>query len=76
MLKIYGKKKGNNCWLLTINGKETAPFDKESDVDDIIAMEDELNNRSKNVVSDSVVDHSANIYPTSDSLLEHINRYR
>lgn len=34
----YGKTNGHHCFCLTINGKESANFDKESDVDEIIYL--------------------------------------
>ena len=39
MLNQYGKTTGHHCFWLTINGKEVAPFDNESDVDAIIKMD-------------------------------------
>jgi len=35
----YGKTQGHHCWWLTVNGKEIANFDNESDVDEIIALD-------------------------------------
>ena len=36
---MYSKTEGHHCWWLNKDGKALAHFDNESDVDDIIKME-------------------------------------
>jgi hypothetical protein len=43
-MAVYGKKQGHHCYWLTKDGESLANFDKESEVDAIIRMQDDLQN--------------------------------
>jgi len=76
MINKYGKTSGHHCFWLTINGKEVANFDKESDVDAIIELQESVEDSNTSAFGDGWYDgflEAQKLDEDKDYYLEEIN---
>ena len=76
MINKYGKTSGHHCFQLTINDKEVAYFDKESDVDAIIKLQESVEDSNTSAFGDGWYDgflEAKRLDEDKDFYLEDIN---